>query len=156
MKTFWANANFITYIRKKFQLEDVPRNDNPMLFQPVIIGTTNMDNAVSLDVSASANSNLTAAAGTYVPMHTVPQGERWTLLYAHRAGTTATTRIRVAINGAIGTDFSNTTNAESEVPLFALRLIPKDSIGMLTTGNGADNSVNLTIYYTKEAYESPT
>lgn len=108
---------------------------------PIIVCTVDMGELLKDPTARTATGvDLTAAAGTYTAFLTVPAGERWHLAWVFGGPTTGSSRIQCEIDG-INVQLRELLTAEKVFPLHGLVLDPGDSIGMGTTGNGADSSI---------------
>ena len=92
----------------------------------------------------SAAQDISASAGAYVAFHTVPSGTRWVVKAYVRDTTTAATRVSVNINGTFLT-ITGSQTASQENNNVDWQLNEGDSIGLVTTGNGADSARRLTV-----------
>lgn len=117
----------------------------PLTIQPV----TNFDELVKEQKLAQENKDISAAAGTYVPFHTVPEGKRWYLIRFERDSTTGNSR--VAIDDGVNYNYLEAAGtAEKHEYAFRLPMPEGWSIGMMTTNNVADNARGLDIIYEEE------
>jgi len=132
----------------RFLLEPKPLQESNAAVQVSIQPVTQADELLRTPTIAKNSEDISASAGTYVAFHTVPAGKRWKVTNIVRAATTSGTNVRLN-DGSIDTQISVfQTGAE------ALRgewfMNENWSIGMDTTGNGADSSKELAIHYLEE------
>jgi len=128
-----------TRLYKRMLLEPTPADPVTPSVSEVVVPVIQADRILTTPKAAQAVSNLTASAGTYVAAFTVPAGEEWTLILYERPSTTGTTQYGVSIGGnevyleKEGTD-------ESIHNVRDIILSEGDSLGLWTTGNGADSA----------------
>lgn len=94
--------------------------------------------------------DLTATAGTYTVFHTVPDGKRWNIKIATRAGTTGSSRMRFRSKPDQDIVSISLTGTGGAVLVCDLTLEEGGTIGMDTSGNGADTDVFLSIHLLEE------
>lgn len=98
----------------------------------------------------SAATDLSAAAGTYVAMLTVPDGKRWYVRHMYRSSTVANSEMLFSVNSEPVQVSGPGTAAEAFSPGQELVLDEGDTMGMLTTGNGGDTGVTIKVHYLEE------
>jgi hypothetical protein len=84
----------------------------------------------------------------FIPIHTVPQDERWEVSHATRFGSTGATTGMATVDGVsiiIGTEGT----AQGQFLSNPIRLEPGDAIGMTSSGNAADTAIALAITITR-------
>jgi len=134
----------------RFLLEPFPATGSNAAVLPYITPITDADELLKVPTSLQAAGDLTGTVGTYVAIHTVPNGQRWILRNVHRAGSTGSSAIWLQNRGVTGFITINATG-ELAVSGLSLRLDEADTIGMRATGNGADTAILLNIIYDQEA-----
>jgi hypothetical protein len=134
--------NLLDYLQGRFHLVQRPHrlflSDTIQLTQD-IVEATELPNGVTI-----TNANLSGAAGSFYELGAVPAGRKQRIMAAGRPGTTAATRLAVRLHEASVTVYisASQTGADYIYPPY-LVLKAGDQIGVLTTGNGADNSVRI-------------
>lgn len=135
-----------TRLYRRFLIEPFPADGAGPSVSTTIQPTTDADELLSESLADSQNADLSASAGSGVPIYTVPAGKRWTLKHAFREATIANSRIYMFMQGgtiyltALGT-------AEQAVDLSNIKLRDGEGVGMFTTGNGADTAIFLMLVY---------
>lgn len=127
---------------------DIDDPEHPILLETVQ-PITNFDELAKIPVASRVARDISAGAGATVAYFTVPQGERWTLKFFYKEGTTANTQTRVNIDGQdANISVLGTTNAAQA--LYDLVLEEGDFIGLRTTGDVGDNARTCDLIYVKE------
>ena len=116
---------------------------------PTVKPVTQADELLKTPGAASTSGDLTAAPGTYVPYFTVPAGKRWTLKFARRDPSTGASGIQIGY-GTTSYFFDSLGTSAETVPMDDLKLDEGDTIGMITTGNGADGAIVMRLFYEEE------
>lgn len=136
---------------KRFSLSALTSQVNPLLMSRVVSPVTSFDELLRDTEYAQVNKDISAGAGSFVAYHTVPKGKRWIIHRVFKDTTTANSRIAVSNDG--GSTFfycSAAGTVELQVDMNRLPMEEEWAIGLMTTGNGADNSRGLDIYYQEE------
>ena len=135
-------------LRTRFDIAETGEQEStiiPQMIQPI----TNVDNLLATVKAERGTEDISATAGGYVAYFTVPTGKKWVVSQFYRQTTTANTQIRANISGqAVQLGLLGTTN--EIVRNFGLALEENDSIGLRTTGNGADSAITADIVYEEE------
>ena len=151
---YWfVNETIKNRLVDRFELSEYAKENTPWYMSKVILPVTSMDDLLSTVHFQTTNTDLTAAAGTYVPIFTVPKGKRWKLLGYHKGITIATSRVRMKPNADdAGFAYKLTPSITAEENQKGLNTPMEEdgTIGMQTTGNGGDAAVNFEIIYTEE------
>jgi len=145
----WVNVAYIDRLIKRFNLQTAKRIHEAIPMQGLVVPVTQIDELLKDFAIVSTNEDLTAAAGTYVPYFTCPEGKRWKLLIFFRATTAAGSMVRIFDGTTHLTLLSSQMTAGSFYNVNA-PLKEGWSVGMTTTGNGADGAITLSICYTEE------
>lgn len=151
MAELWipASVDIDSRLVKRFTLADNPQVQNPYWLERVILPVTQVDELLKSYNIESVPKDLSAAAGTYVAFHTVPDGKRWVVQTFFKAITTAVSMVRIYDGTTYLTLLPNQTGAHTE---FNCELPLKEgwSIGLTTTGDGGDANRALAILYSEE------
>jgi len=132
----------------RFSLEPEPASVSPDVLK-TIIPVTDVDELLKNTLTGSTDGDLTGSAGSYVPVHTVPDGKRWTLRNVHREASTGTSAVWVNVAGGNGFLTANGTGEEVVTGL-AIKMNQLDTVGLRASGNGADGAIRLNIIYDEE------
>jgi len=110
---------------------------------PVLSADRILETPVISPVTAG---DISAGGGVYVPFFTVPAGQEWGLISGKKGSTTGNTRVMISISGEeLEVLVAGTADAVVNLRDYVLR--EDDSVGLLSTGNGADTSRNFQIGY---------
>lgn len=135
---------------QRYSLEPFPASVSPDVLK-TIVPVTQADLLLRVPVTVvSAATDLQAAAGTYVAMHTVPDGKRWNLVSISRSGTTGSSRVRFRAKVGDGLFSMTVGGTNAEILVFPGTMDQLADIGMDTTGNAGDTGVFLSLHYTEE------
>ena len=140
--------------RLRYRGSPTPDVDTPQVSNTVI-PITNFDVLLlTPTIPAQVTLDISAGAGTYTPYFTVPSRKRWTLKAAFRDGTTGTcrTRIRNASTRTIPLSANTGTGGNLDMAVLhsPITLDEGWSIGLDTTGNGADTAIGMFVMYDEE------
>ena len=138
---FWGREELFNRLMRRFLIELSPRDPTSYLVHRSIQPITNADALLRSVQVNHTTCDLTPAAGTGVPIYTVPQGKRATLICIRKPITTgsATVRIRDPVANENQVIVLNQT-AEN---LLTSQSIPLDDgwiVETLTNNNGADGA----------------
>jgi len=148
---YLINQEIIPRLQDRFDLVAHPTVQNPLLFYPAVMPITNFDEllreAKYVEVTGI---DLSAAANTYVPFHTVPDGKRWIILLYTTSQTVANSS--PGIKEPNQSRFWIGAGGTTALYEWVTNLVLEEgwSIGRSTTGNGGDASENMGIYYIEE------
>lgn len=143
-----------TRLTQRFALEAQPNMGPPVpSVATMIVPVTDADQLVKDPLARASSENLTAGAGSYVPYQTVPVNERWYVYFLRRGASTGTTLITITYGGAGPYSFTMADTAGSLLHLGGMRFAAGDTLGMVTTGNGADTAIPLSVWYEREFLE---
>lgn len=133
----------------RFLLEPSPAGtDLSPTLSPEIVGTTNVDRLLEAGTIKTATTiDLSGVGGTYVPVFTVPNGERWTLYALWREGTAGASSLMIS-DGSLSLRLSIQSASTTVLSGISIDLPPGWSIGMEATGQGGDNAKDMQVYYT--------
>mgnify|MGYP001165742984 CR=1 FL=1 len=147
---YWASEPLLSRLIRRYELQEYPIE--PALayelvkkVQPVTIA----DDLLKTVKIASTILDISGVAGTYTVFHTVSEGKRWIIRSAWHMGTTGNSNLRVS-DGTTEhflTGWGTSAQFANGVPF------PMDenmTLGMMTTGNGADSAIEVTILYEEE------
>lgn len=135
----WISRPILTRLIQEFYLQDQYPID-PNLALPLIKSVQpvyEVKELLSTLEIVTSTQDLSAAAGTYIPFHTIPSGERWEIIMLIRPTTTANTTLIISDGVAeMGQEVAGLTTAFDLCRGFKLEA--GWSIGLDTTGNGGD------------------
>jgi len=126
----------------RFLIEPFPAGGEGPSVLTTIAPVTDADRLLQDTVAESGSIDIQASAGTFVAAQTVPNGQRWNMVWVRHGGTVADTQQVVRIGGVFVTISATGTNAISQ-SIVGVRLNEGDAIGLLTTGNAGDAAVNV-------------
>jgi len=116
----------------------------------VVVPITDVDDLLEAPKVAVNNTlDLTAPGTQFVSAQTVPEGKRWTLLYA-RKGTTAGSSQIVVYDGSNYIEISSAGTGVVRYTGNPLVLEPGWQIGLWNTGNAGDAARKLSLYVLEE------
>ena len=99
--------------------------------------------------------NLDVTGGTFIPVHTVPNGEVWTLYATAKEATAGSTGVVITSDGgSTSMRLEVSSTIESIVLLAGLPMQPGGIVGLLATDNVADSARNLGIWVAKRTISS--
>jgi hypothetical protein len=149
----YVSEYILKQLVKRYKLQTTPYDIKEHLTLPLVIQPVTLadDLLMTPVIPASVSKDISAAAGTYVAYFTVPDGKLWRLLLVSRPGTTANSRIGIS-NGINTSSLTNPSTATEK--WFAAHdrflLKPGWSVGMFTTGDGADSAIGVSVVYLEE------
>jgi len=134
----------------KLGLEPGPASIVPDV-QKTILPVLSVDRLVSVQKTSDRADkvDLSASAGTFVALDTVPTGKRWTVTDIFLNASIGSSCIAFVIGGVEGW-FTVNALAAAEVHGIAVVLNEGDQIRAQTTGNGGDNAVVMTFVFQEE------
>jgi len=146
----YISVPIIRRLINRFDLQEYPIDPNEaFLLQEVVMPVTQIDELLKQTYTTDVAKDLSAVAGTFVAYNTVPGGKRWKLKHGARSVTTAATRVVVVIGG-VQQYLSVAGTTEALVETKDILIDEGDEVGMLTTGNGGDNSRWFWLTYEEE------
>ena len=98
---------------------------------------------------SQATKDLTATAGTYVEYFLVPAGKRWKFDRYEKISTTASSQMRIYDREGVYMAIKASGTA-AEYDAVTLTMDEGWSLGLLTTGNGADSAIIFRVLYREE------
>jgi hypothetical protein len=113
----------------------------------LVIPVTDVGELLKQAKNADVSKDLSGTAGTYTVYHTVPTGKRWTLKWYYRQGSTGTTR--VVVHQTVQAQITSNDSTERFGQL-EITMDEGHTIGLVTTGDGADTAIGLVIFYDEE------
>lgn len=147
----FIGKNIQERIARRFSLKNYEEIQESMRLAPVVYPVTNVDPLMVIPYIDTATKDLSAGAGTFVAYFTVPQGKRWHVRYYARGGTVAATTIVLKDTGSNVINLAAAGTGGAYVHIYGgLPLEQGWSIGMNTTGNGADSAIVMQIHYEEE------
>jgi hypothetical protein len=141
----WVNAEILDRLRPVFWLSDVPKDDYRYKMPRAIWPIVDIENLGDPDIKQAVSKDISAAAGTYVPYWTVPAGKRWKLTAYDQEATVANTQVRIEDTDPNNIVLTALATAAQFANNIAINMLEGWSIGLITTGNGADSSVTMVI-----------
>lgn len=150
----YSSAEVVQRLVDRLKLQGYPVDPNAALqLAHAILPTMDVDRLLHETKLGSGTGDLTPAAGTFVPIFTVPAGKRWRLVGFWRDTTTGTTKVLV-YDGVAAFNASPIQTAEQTYWLGSpLWLEEGWQIGLRTNGNAGDGSRYLNILYEEEDRE---
>jgi len=148
MAELWipSSVDIDSRLVKRFTLSEQSLVQNPYWLQRVILPVTIVDEILKTPKADLSTQDISGAA--YVAFFTVPAGKRWRVKRYQRSATTATSYVRATIGGnLVAVSLTGTTAAADNLDI---GLNEGDDIGMMGTGNGADNARTLNLFYDEE------
>jgi len=135
----------------KLLIEDESASIFPPAIERLISPTLDVTDLLLDTRGVQENRDLSGTAGTYVPYHTCPVGERWFLIWFVREITAGLTHPEVEIvadNVQFQLVADGTAAQFFSMSIFVLE--PGDSVGMISNGNGADTNIFVNLMYRRE------
>ena len=132
----------------RFGIEPFPADGEGPSVSTTVMPITDADALLRTTIFADSPGNLTAAAGTYRPYFTVPEGKVWILKGMSRGPSIANTQMRLV--GQNPLDITILATAAEFVSLADIRLAEGQTLGMLTTGDGGDTAILLQVVLEEE------
>lgn len=130
----------------RFSLEPGPASIGPDVSK-TILPITDVSELLRRPRVATGTADLSPAAGTYVPVHTVPAGARWTITAYFVGGSTTAASIQVSVNG---TNVTIRAGSAAEDRQGEWVLDENDSIGLVTNADAGDTAILLDIHFREE------
>lgn len=143
--TAWSRL-YSRYKLEPWPVQTLP----PPNMLPTIQPVTNFDQLLRTPYNKTATADISAGAGTYVAMLTVPAGKRWWLFAWWRENTSANSTVILNVAGVELPVSSLGTSATISGNVYYV-LDEGDSIGLDSTGNGGDSSRRLIAHYEQES-----
>lgn len=95
--------------------------------------------------------NLDVGGGGFITAHTVPAGERWSLISLNKGATVANSHVEIIIAVAnLAHQLTTDATAFQIVDVQGLKLQTGDRMGMIATDNIGDIAVNLDVIFNRE------
>jgi len=136
---------------QRFLLEDQPPTGQGAQVFTQILPTTDADTLLRQPTWVRNSVDLTGSGSAFVATHTVPAGERWTILAYTRQSTSAATEVDIRPEGQSLSMQIGVYGTSSEL-VHDLNLVmnPGDAIGLVETGDAGDGSKYIFLYYLSE------
>ena len=145
----WARQQVINRLIKRFELSNMYAGSDVMMLPRTIQAVTQVDELLQDHDANVETKSLIAAAGTYVPYETTPLGKRRRFYGIYTGGSTGAGRLQIQ-RGAVVVQMEVANTAERFRDLLGLVIDENDSIGLTTTGNGADGAISMVSIYSEE------
>ncbi len=141
----WIRAKVLSRLVLRFNLSDQIETPDTMMIPRTIQAVTDVDRLLTEFTGVSESKNLTAGAGTYVPYHLVPVGKLWRITRFRRSTTVGSTSFNVVTVAAGSAIRCSKHQTAEDADTVDITLAAGATAGLLTTGNGADTAVNLSM-----------
>ena len=148
----YTSEDIVKRLISRYNLQGYPIEPaQTMVLQRQIVPITNVDELLKKAKNAIGDYSLVAAAGTYIVYHTVPGGKRWTVKRCYRDASIGTTEVHIfRVATALNMPWGGSGTAAIGVEMYDVVLNEGDTMGLTTTGNGADTNIYLWADYEEE------